>query len=126
MFDSKLDMLLYLESTKGQLSRDVEAIQVKLDNIEKDIELLKADMVFDIKEYGLDYSTDDFNITIRKGREKIVIDDVDKLPRNMITTRTYTKEEPSKTAIKQAINDGHEIDGARLVVGDDSLSIKVT
>lgn len=125
MFDTKLDTLLYLESMERQLALDIDALQNKVDNIKNDIEMLKADMVYDIKEYGLEYSNELFDVSIQKGRASVVIDDVDKIPANMITTRTYTEQKPSKNAIKYAIDAGHDIEGARIVTGGDKLNIKV-
>lgn len=122
MFESKLDMLLYLEFMASKYQQQVEDLTSNLDKIKEDIEILKSSMVYDIKEYGLDYSNNSYAVSVLPGRKLIVIEDSAKIPDNMMTTQI--KKYPSKTAIKEAIEAGHDIDGAELVTGCDKLKVK--
>jgi hypothetical protein len=63
-----------------------------------------------------------FTISVTKGRDSVVVDDARLLPQSMRTEETVYKVD--KKAVKDAIDDGADVDGARIVTGDPSLSIR--
>lgn len=61
------------------------------------------------------------DVSIRKGSKRVEIIDENKIPEEYFKVKT--ERTISKTAIKDAIASGIEIEGAKIVVGDDTLSI---
>lgn len=61
-------------------------------------------------------------LSLAKGRESTVIDNPDVVPKKFKTVVKETKID--KMAIKQAINAGEKVKGARVVRGEPSLTIK--
>lgn len=60
-------------------------------------------------------------VSLRPGVQSVVIDDETKLPSQLFkVTRT-----PDKSAIKAALQEGNEIEGATLVTGSQSVSVRM-
>ncbi|MFT0140735.1 siphovirus Gp157 family protein [Alcanivoracaceae bacterium MT1] len=53
-----------------------------------------------------------FRVRVMKGRQSVVIDDMDALPADYTTTKTIV--DPDKRLITKAISDGYEVPGAHL------------
>ncbi|CAI2515601.1 Siphovirus Gp157 [Serratia ficaria] len=60
--------------------------------------------------------------TARKGVASVVIDNVDLLPDELVTVQTLVA--PDKKAIKEAIENGVEISGAHIEIGERSLQVR--
>jgi hypothetical protein len=63
-----------------------------------------------------------FTITCAKGRESVVVDDVLKLPDELM--RVKTEISPDKAAIAAKLKAGEDVPGARLERGQSSIRIK--
>lgn len=62
-----------------------------------------------------------FTIKKQKGRESVVVDDIDKLPDEYVKVKSEISAD--KKAIKKAIDDGEEVEGARVVRGESTIKI---
>ncbi|CAI1054774.1 Siphovirus Gp157 [Serratia ficaria] len=60
--------------------------------------------------------------TAREGVASVVIDNVDLLPDELVTVQTLVA--PDKKAIKEAIENGVEISGAHIEIGERSLQVR--
>lgn len=60
--------------------------------------------------------------TARKGVASVVIDNIELLPDELVTTQVLTA--PDKKAIKEAIENGVEIAGAHIEIGERSLQVR--
>lgn len=60
--------------------------------------------------------------TARKGVASIVIDNIELLPDELVTTQVLTA--PDKKAIKEAIENGVEVAGAHIEIGERSLQVR--
>lgn len=116
----------------------VRANEMMIENIEAerkrlaDLKIRKQARIDSIKKYALEcmqamevkkIETHLGNMTVRKGTGKVVVDDFTKIPNEYKITKTEVKED--RTAIKKAIKEGLEIQGARLLF-EDSLVMPKT
>lgn len=60
--------------------------------------------------------------TARKGSASVVIDDFDALPDELVTVQTQI--EPDKKAIKEALENGVDVPGAHIEIGERSLAVR--
>lgn len=60
--------------------------------------------------------------TARKGVASVVIDNIELLPDELVTTQVLTA--PDKKAIKEAIENGVEVAGAHIEIGERSLQVR--
>lgn len=60
--------------------------------------------------------------TARKGTASIVVDNADMLPDELVTVQTVVS--PDKKAIKEAIENGVEVKGAHIEIGEPSLQVR--
>ncbi|WP_273867528.1 siphovirus Gp157 family protein [Serratia odorifera] len=60
--------------------------------------------------------------TARKGVASVVIDNIELLPDELVTTQVVTA--PDKKAIKEALENGVEISGAHIEIGERSLQVR--
>lgn len=82
------------------------------DGMKRVMELMEAKTV----------KTDLFTVTLAEGAESVDVFDINLLPDSLVTAKYEIK--PDKKAIRQAIKDGADVPGAKLVVGEKSLRIK--
>lgn len=110
------------------LTADVEALKTERDKLNNRI-IAKENKIERLKEYvaeSLKKSNDDKFETARvvysfRRSEKLEIVDTKKIPQQYFKTRIDTT--PDKTAIKKAIKNGEQIDGAKIVINQ-NLQIK--
>jgi len=108
-----------LEAISQQISR----LQAKEKTIKNKASSLKAYLRESMGALNKTKITGEvFNITLAKGRESVVVADVDDLPDDYVTVKTTTQAD--KTAIKKAIDSGIDVFGARLERGQPSLQIR--
>lgn len=113
----------YLDSVsmKAAVSDRMSALAERRDRFDRKADALKA-MAMSLMEAAgqpkvqLPVAT----LSITKGRTSVVVDDVDALPQGYFAT----ERKPLKTAIKEAIEHGEIIPGARLETGDDGLTVR--
>lgn len=60
--------------------------------------------------------------TAAKGRASVVIDDESKIPDSLVDVQTIVS--PDKKAIKEALENGIEVPGARIEIGERSLMVR--
>ncbi|WP_432409778.1 siphovirus Gp157 family protein [Serratia marcescens] len=60
--------------------------------------------------------------TARKGSANVVVDNADLLPDELVTVQTVVA--PDKKAIKEAIENGVEVKGAHIEIGEPSLQVR--
>jgi len=63
-----------------------------------------------------------FDVTLAKGRDSVVIDNVDQLAKEFVTVKTQTNAD--KKAIKKALDNGEVVRGAHIETGDGSILIR--
>lgn len=63
-----------------------------------------------------------FDVTLSKGRESVIVDDVDALTSGYVTVKTTTTAD--KRAIKKAFDAGNTVVGAHIETGSGSILIK--
>lgn len=97
-----------LESRKGRFSRQSEAMRKLIKGLMEAAGQTKLTLP-------------EATISIAKGREKIVVDDVNALPQGTFTTQRI----PDKDAIKTALDAGCEVPGARKEQGPETLVVRV-
>ena len=122
-----------------QLERDtkIEGVALWYKNLIAEVEMVKAEKqvlearqkacekkAADLKQYletalaGQKFTTSKVQCTFRSSTSVHIIN-----PEQLATEYLRVKTEPDKTAIKQALKNGKEVEGAELVIGL-SLSIK--
>ena len=72
----------------------------------------------DIKKIECDL----FTISRSKPRDVVIVDDLDKLPDEYVTVKTFVAAD--KKELLKALKDGKEIDGAHIGKGESSIQIK--
>ena len=133
-----------LEAVKGEFSDKAVAILKFTENMNSDIDSLSHEIkrlqerkkVFEnrkkrIREYLL-YNMEKsginkiecpyFTASIRKGSESVEVESSELLPDEYITVQV--SEVPDKNAIKRDLKAGKEINGAKLVRGANTITIK--
>lgn len=65
---------------------------------------------------------DIFKISRRKGRESVEVYDINLLPVELLTIKTTTT--PDKIKIKELIKNGEEIQGAKITIGEETITYK--
>lgn len=112
------------------LSSDIEAIdneikrlQARKNTIKNKADNFRNYLLFNMQKSGINkIECPYFTISTVKGRESVVVDDVDQLPDDCVNTKlTVTAD---KKAIKDKIKSGEDIQGARIERGEDTLRIK--
>jgi len=63
-----------------------------------------------------------FSITLAKGRERVIVDDVDTMPSDYTNTKIVVT--PDKRLILKALKDGYDVPGAHIERSDPSVRIK--
>jgi DNA mismatch repair ATPase MutS len=100
----------------ARLNARKKAIKNKSDNF-------RNYLLFNMQKSGINkIECPYFTISTVKGRESVIVDDVDQLPDDCVTTKLTVT--PDKKAIKDQIKSGNEINGARIERGNDTLRIK--
>ena len=131
-----------MSALEGELQEKCKSVAAFFQNIQSDVDAMKqaekriADRrkVLEAKANKLrDYLRDnmefsgitkiecpEFRITLKKPLDVVVVEDIEALPEEYVKV----KKEADKTAIKKALKDGAEINGAKLGKGKPGLLIK--
>ncbi|NHB89821.1 siphovirus Gp157 family protein [Photorhabdus tasmaniensis] len=138
------DIAYTLESIECAISDKLDAIMIHVRNIEGQAKILADEskrltdrkklferQVKNLKKYALDcllkagmdsLRTTKNTFTARKGIINVIIDDESKLPDELVDVQTITA--PDKKAIKEAIENGINVPGAHIEVGQRSLQVR--
>lgn len=106
-----------------QAMKDAEArISKRRKTLEKESNGLKEYLRINMEKSGISkIESPEFTVTLRAPAKKVEVYDQKSLPSEFI--KTVTTESPDKNAIKRALKEG-DVEGARLVDGKSSLTIK--
>lgn len=108
-----------LEMTVDMAKIESKRLKELADYYERRQDRLKQVLKYSMEAHGIEkIETDKFRISFRKS-ESIEVDDVEMLDDKFCTVKISA----NKTAIKQAIKDGEEVCGARIVTNN-NLQIK--
>lgn len=116
---STLAFVRELDSDRKALAEQISNLQKRKRACEKKIEFLKNMCLAGMQAMSLKRLRDSQITGSIRTTEKTEIDDLDKLPAAFVRTI----REPNKTALKEALQAGEAIEGARLVKSE-SLSIR--
>ena len=115
----------FVEKLEGEIllaSERIKKLQDFKRSRENAIERLKDYAYQAMKHMGKDKITGDMgSISIRKPSEKLLITDENKIPKEFVS---YTRV-IDNAGLKKAIQCGDEIEGARVVEGNRSITIKL-
>lgn len=133
-----------LESIECAIGDKLDAIMIHVRNIEGQAKTLADEskrltdrkksfeiQVKNLKKYALDcllksgmdsLRTTKNTFTARKGIANVIIDDESKLPDELVDVQTITA--PDKKAIKEAIENGIDVPGAHIEIGERSLQVR--
>lgn len=133
-----------LEGLEGALGDKLDAIMIYVRNIEGDVETLAKEskrlsdrkkqfenQIKNLKQYALTcllasgkdgLKTLKNTFTARAGLVRVIIDNEALIPDALVDVQTITA--PDKKGIKEAIENGIDIPGAHLEVGDRSLMVR--
>lgn len=132
MLDSECDAQDLLRAAiRASLEADAQAkaCKARIDQLaerqgrhEGRAEALKAAVHQAMRDIGLPRLRDAEFLAFRSdGKDKVMVEDVDKLPGSYVRT----KREPDKAALAAALKAGEAIPGAVLARGDETLTLKV-
>lgn len=114
----------------GELTRQAQTIDAEIDRLTA-LKKTKANEIKNLKEHlrlGLEsvgqskFDTGLYKGYFRKGAISVEIENSDQIPAKYVETKLT--ERPDKKLIKQALESGKIVSGAKLVTGDPSLTIK--
>lgn len=133
-----------LEGLQGEITEKGKNVAAYFQNLEADVEAMKAaeqriaqrrktaeSRVRQMKEYLLhnmqecgisEISCPEFTVKLGKCPASVEIVDKDELPKQYIVTKTETA--PDKKALKEALQNGDDINGARLVADKQRLIVR--
>ncbi|MEL5478290.1 siphovirus Gp157 family protein [Serratia marcescens] len=133
-----------LEGIEGALGDKLDAAFIHVRNIEGQADTLAAEIkrltdrkksfenrAKSIRKYVLacllasgqgSIKTTANTFTARKGSANVVVDNADLLPDELVTVQTVVA--PDKKAIKEAIENGVEVKGAHIEIGEPSLQVR--
>jgi len=105
------------------IDKEIERLTKMKKAKEGSVDRLKHSLKSAMELYGIESIKGDFiQISLRKGREVVQIDNEDSIPKKYINKKITTA--PDKKAIKEAIESGITVKGAFLKTGEKSLIIK--
>ena len=108
-----------LEAIKAQISR----LEGKEKSIKNKVDSLKAYLRTNMEKLNKKKVEGDvFNITLAKGRDSVIVADVDDLADEYVKVKTTTTAD--KVAIKKALDSGVEVFGASIQKGQSSIQIR--
>ena len=127
-----------LEGIEGALGDKLDAIMIHVRNLDgqantlgEEAKRLAERQAKDLKKYALvcllasgqdTLKTVKNTFTAAKGRASIVIDDETKIPDSFVDVQTIVS--PDKKAIKEALENGIEVPGTRIEIGERSLMVR--
>lgn len=108
-------------TTQEELKKEIAALQEKLGTHVSESDGLKKLMLGEVKSSGeKTVKIGAIALTVTPGKDSLKVDDEKALPAQYTTTKIV----PNNAAIKAALLNGSEVPGARIVTGDDYLTIK--
>lgn len=113
-----IKFIKHLEYQSDICLQEIKRIQDRKKSNDNKIESIKKYLTPFVKEKGR-YDAGTFTLSTRLSR--LVEVDESKLPNNMFTTRTEVK--PDKKLIKELLDQGQEVEGAK-IIEKDNLQIK--
>ena len=123
----KLDaIMLHARNLEGQaktLDEESKRLADRKKSFENQVKSLKKYALDCLSTSGLDkLKTTKNTFTARAGVVRVIIDNEDALPNELVDVQTITA--PDKKAIKEAIENGIDVPGAHLETGDRSLMVR--
>lgn len=113
----------HLDSDVKAIDEEIARLTARKKVIKNKTETFRNYLLFNMQKSGISkIECPYFTISTVKGRESVVIDDVDSLPDDCVNTNLTVT--PDKKVIKEKIKSGEEINGARIERSDDTLRIK--
>lgn len=125
-FDNVMALVRNLEGqakTVGEEAKRLSERQKSFENQAKNLKtyILRCMQAAQIKTFKTERNT----LTVRKGRMSVVIDNVDKLPDELVDVQTIVT--PDKKKIQEALEalkEGEELPGAHIEVGEETLQVR--
>lgn len=124
--EAKVDGIIALirqrEAMMDALKKEVSRLQGRASSCGKGIDSLKKYLMGGLKLAGKPKVKTTLNtVSVVKGREQIVVDDIESLPENLLTFQPPTA---NKALIKKHLDSGEVIKGVHVETGDDYLLIR--
>lgn len=108
-------------TTQEEIKKEIAALQEKLGTHVSESDGLKKLMLGEVKSSGeKTVKIGAIALTVTPGKDSLKVDDEKALPAQYTTQKSV----PNNAAIKAALLNGSEVPGARIVTGDDYLTIK--
>ena len=124
--DKALSIAKLVENLNGDTSTidaEIKRLQARKAAITNKQKQLRDYLLFNMQESGITkIDCPLFKISLRKGVEKVVIDNEARIPDEFAKVEVVTKID--KNEVKKQLKSGIEIPGARLERGETTLSIK--
>lgn len=126
-FNEKIDNIIkFSKSIDGDISSidtEIERLKKRRTSFANKQEQLKNYVITNLKAIDQkSIKTPLFTVSTYKGRDKVVVDDVSKIPNSYIGVRVV--ETPNKVELLKALKAGQEIPGCHIEQSDTTLKIK--
>ncbi|KMW73681.1 siphovirus Gp157 family protein [Photorhabdus luminescens subsp. luminescens] len=123
----KLDaIMIHVRNIEGQartLADESKRLTDRKKSFERQVKNLKKYALDCLLKAGMDsLRTTKNTFTARKGLMNVIIDDESKLPDELVDVQTITA--PDKKAIKEAIENGINVPGAHIEIGERNLQVR--
>lgn len=115
-------IILHWESYAESLKEQAKSMTQRAKQIEKRAKSFKDYVKYGMKKMDIKKNKGSFQLSILKGRESLVIVDLDKIPGKF--KKQVVEWKVDKNEIKKALKDGEEVPGVKLETGQGSLQIK--
>lgn len=116
-------LLASWEALEAAIKLEVDRLRDRQKSLQRRSERLRAYMIRHMQGRGIKkIETPIRNISLVQGRERVIVDDLDKLPQGTFDTEYVIK--PDKKLIMERHKAGMETEGAHIERGDDYLLIR--
>ena len=113
-----------IEAMAGGIDDILDAAKARQTRMRETVERLRSIVAWAMDDTGLKKITaPDMTLSVRPGRQKLVIDDESLLPPAL--TKVETKTKPDRDAIAAALDLGQTVLGARFANGSTVLTVRV-
>jgi hypothetical protein len=119
-------IIKFSENLSGDVSvidAEIKRLQARKAAIQNKQKSMREYLLYNMQASGITkISCPLFTASIRKGVERVIIDDENKIPDNFVSVEVVTKVD--KNSLKRELKAGTEIPGARIERGDDTIVIR--
>ena len=105
------------------IEKQIERLKKRQKSVENEQKKLRGYLLEQLQKIGKkNVKTDAWTVSIRKGSDRVVVDNVGQLPDECVEVVTDIK--PLNTEISKLFRDGKTVDGAHIETGNPSIQIR--